>query len=125
MATDNEDAAGREARFQEILHDYLQAVDAGQAPDREEILRRHPEFAAELSLFFETESAFERVAGAVPRGQPAGDAAAPSVGGSKSGTLGSGQPEAPSVPNGRIRYFGDYELVAEIGRGAMGVVYKA
>jgi WD40 repeat protein len=102
----------REGRLEAVLHDYLQAVDAGQAPDREEVLRRHPDLTADLAAFFADADRLDRAAG---RRQPAASEAA---------TLGLDEP-APLSSGTVIRYFGDYEILEEIARGGMGVVYRA
>ena len=61
-------AAEREARLHEILAEYLQAVDAGQRPVRQEFLNRHPELAEELGSFFANQDRADALAGALRPG---------------------------------------------------------
>jgi WD40 repeat protein len=94
-----------------IIASYTQAVERGQAPDRQALPDRHPDLADALRAFF---SDFDRMGRLVSPLRLAG------------GLDETGTPE----PSGRValpivRYFGDYELQQEVARGGMGVVYKA
>jgi hypothetical protein len=47
MVQESSGSSDRDRQVNEIITAYLEAVDAGQTPDRQEWLRRYPEFAAE------------------------------------------------------------------------------
>jgi hypothetical protein len=55
-------ASEREQRLERVLADYLHAVAAGAAPDHAEIMRQHPDLAADLDSFFRNRDALERIA---------------------------------------------------------------
>jgi hypothetical protein len=45
-------SASRDHRVDAVIAAYLEAVDAGGTPDRQELLARHPDLAPDLEVFF-------------------------------------------------------------------------
>ncbi len=103
---------GSAEALKNVLADYLRSVEQGQPLDQEQLVQQHAHLADELRSFFANRSELERVA------QPLRRAADES-------TVGMAQRSPDGAVGSHVRYFGDYELLDEIARGGMGVVYKA
>src|SRR5579864_1809356 len=94
-----------------VIAAYMLAVEAGDVPNRQALLDQHPEHTEALQAFFADLDRMDRVAS--PLRLADGLEATGAVDA-------NGHTQLPTV-----RYFGDYELLEEIARGGMGVVFKA
>jgi WD40 repeat protein len=120
MPSESSSRSEREQRLEEVLAAYLEAIEAGQRPDQQEWLARYPDLATELAKFFANQEQVAQLAAplrAISQPEQA-------VSASEAATLGPSAEDPLSV-GAKVRYFGDYELLEEIARGGMGVVYRA
>jgi hypothetical protein len=95
------DSTGSASNVGAILDAYLRALEKGEAPPREELLKQHPACAAELSAALDGLEFIHRATREMPRTLKEGD-----------------------LPPAR-ELLGDFKLVRELGRGGMAVVYEA
>ena len=136
MASDHRDFAqpNPERRLYEILAAYF---EAGEAIDRQVLFERYPEWADQINRFLDDQDRLLKLTEPLrgDRREDEIDSPEPDSDNVEKLTSSSGPGHAPpSDPtNGTteeaaeisLRSIGDYELIEEITRGGMGVVFRA
>lgn len=99
------ESSSHAGRVDSAIADWLEATEEGRAPDEAEFLARYPEIADELRTFLADHRRFSRFAPTVD------DPATPRASAAASSLVG--------------QRLGDFDILSEIGRGGMGIVYEA
>ena len=92
----------------EILDEYLRSMEEGIPADPEQLVARYPDLAEPLSEYIDGLSLLHEVGGDFQQASKC-----------------ASDDQCPQSHGYRGRQLGDFQLIREIGRGGMGVVYEA
>ena len=135
MGTQSEGPSDRETRVDEIVAGYLRDAEAGRAPDRKDLLARHPDLADDLAEFFADRDRIEHWARPFREGASPSPLPCPSCHGRLEthetvmicrgcgSRFQDDKGGAALLPG--TRRLGRFELLAVVGRGSFGTVYRA
>ncbi|APZ91330.1 protein kinase domain-containing protein [Fuerstiella marisgermanici] len=101
----------------QLIADYLAAVENGEPPDQDEFIAQHGDSSDALRSFFDDYNRIHRAIDGAFGNTPARQSAPTLIAMPNDATSDSGTGACIDLP--------DYEVLAEIARGGMGVVYKA
>src|SRR5262249_7715316 len=132
MRGDVNQSVDREKRLDEAVTAYLEAEEAGQAPDRAQYLERYPDLAGELAEFLVGQTYVHRgthtFRAALSEGsltpRPDADGSPQDVPLEKQNSRDPGPGPGPPAPSPVPAYLGRYRVTSQLGAGGFGVVYR-